>query len=150
MWDDLYKYFLVFISSMFKFFLGLAIGAGFDLPFFVTALLTILGMMTSVVLFTSFLGKGFHQWVMKTFFKNQKLFTKTNRRKIAIWKKFGLVGVAFLTPVLFTPIGGSMIANGFGETKERIFVFMLVSATLWAFGSTYIISLIKLLPLFNG
>jgi len=134
---------------MFKFFIGLAVGEGFALPFFVTALLTILGMMTSVVLFTSFLGKGFHAWVMKTFYKNQKLFTKGNRRKIAIWNKYGLIGVAFLTPILFTPIGGSMIANAFGETKEKIFLYMLISATLWAFGSTYLISLVKLLPFFD-
>ena len=149
MWEDLYKYFIVFGSSMFKFFLGLALGAGFQLPYFVTATLTILGMMASVLLFTSFLGKYFNTWVMNTFYKNRKLFTKGNRKKITIWKKYGLVGVAFLTPILFTPIGGAMIANGFGETKERIFLFMLCSAVFWAFGSVYLVAFIRYLPFFN-
>jgi hypothetical protein len=149
MWEDLYKYFIVFFSSMFKFFLGLALGTGFKLPFLVTAGLTVLGMMASVVLFTSFLGNFFHQWIMKTFYKNQKLFTKGNRRKIMIWKKFGLLGVAFLTPILFTPIGGAMIANGFGESKERIFIYMFISAVIWALGSSYVIETIRLLPFFN-
>jgi hypothetical protein len=149
MWDNLYKYFIVFVSSMFKFFLGLAFGTGFHLPFLVTAALTVLGMMASVVLFTSFLGKGFHLWIMKTFYKNQKVFTKSNRRKIVIWKKYGLVGVAFLTPILFTPIGGAMIANGFGESKERIFVYMLVSAVVWALCSTYLINALSFLPFFH-
>ncbi len=143
MWEDLSKYLVVFGLSMLKFLLGLAAGAGFKLPFLVTAAISILGMMTSVVLFTSFLGKFFHQWAMKTFFKGQKLFTKGNRRKITIWNKFGLFGVALLTPVLFSPIGGAIIANAFGETKERIFIYMLGSAVLWALSFSYIVSLAK-------
>ncbi|HSZ24235.1 MAG TPA: hypothetical protein VK766_00875, partial [Cytophagaceae bacterium] len=145
----LYIYFIVFVSSMFKFFLGLAIGTGFHLPFLVTSGLAILGMMASVVLFTSFLGKYFHQWVLKTFYKNQKLFTKSNRRKITIWKKYGLAGVALLTPIIFTPIGGTMIANGFGESKQRIFLYMFVSAVLWSIGSSYIVAAFKYLPSFH-
>ena len=143
MWEDLSKYLIVFGLSMLKFLLGLAAGAGFKLPFLATAAISILGMMTSVVLFTSFLGKFFHQWAMKTFFKDQKLFTKGNRRKITIWNKFGLFGVALLTPVLFSPIGGAIIANAFGETKERIFIYMLGSAVLWALSFSYIVSLVK-------
>ncbi|HVD97691.1 MAG TPA: hypothetical protein VNB90_05750 [Cytophagaceae bacterium] len=150
MWEDLYKYFIVFFSSMFKFFVGLAFGAGFHLPLLVNSALAVLGMMTSVVLFTSFLGEYFHKWIMKTFYKNQKLFTKNNRRKVMIWKKFGLLGVAFLTPVLFTPIGGAMIANGFGESKERIFLYMFISAVIWALSSSYLFELIRLLPFFHA
>jgi hypothetical protein len=149
MWDLLYKYLIVFGSSMFKFFVGIAIGTGFKLPFIITGSLAVLGMMASVILFTSLLGKYFHKWILSTFYKNRKLFTKQNRKKITLWKKFGLVGVAFLTPVVFTPIGGAMIANGFGESKERIFVFMFVSAVFWALSSSYIFSLIKYLPFLN-
>ncbi len=149
MWEELYKYLIVFFSSMFKFFVGLALGAGFNLPTLVTAGLTILGMMASVVLFTSFLGKFFHDWIKKTFYKKQKVFTKGNRRKVTIWNKFGLAGVAFLTPVLFTPIGGAMIANAFGESKERIYLYMLISAVVWALGSSYLLEAIRLLPFFH-
>src|SRR4029079_14233227 len=106
MWEDVYKYVIVFGLSMIKFLLGLTAGELYKLPFLVTAALTVGGMMASVILFTSFLGKYFHQWVMKTFFKNQKLFTSGNRRKIMIWNKYGLLGVALLTPILFSPIGG--------------------------------------------
>lgn len=141
MWEDLYKYLIVFGLSMIKFIAGFTAGVGFQLPFLVTAGLTVLGMMTSIVLFNSLLGKIFHQWVTRTFFKNQKLFTKGNRRKIMIWNKYGLVGVALLTPILFSPIGGAMIANGFGETKERIFFYMLGSGILWAMSFSYIVSL---------
>ena len=143
MWEDIYKYLIVFSSSMLKFFVGMAFGTGFKLPFLVTTGLVVFGMMASVILFTSILGKYFHQWVLNTFFKNRKLFTKHNRKKIAIWKKYGLFGVAFLTPPLFTPIGGSMIANGFGESKERIFLFMFASAIFWALSSSFLFSLIQ-------
>ena len=143
MWEDLYKYFIVFGLSMLKFIFGLGAGAGFKLPFLVTAALAVMGMMTSIVLFTSILGKYFHTWITKTFYKNQKLFTKGNRMKITIWKKYGLVGVAFLTPILFSPIGGAMIANAFGETKERIYLHMFISAVAWALGFSYVASLFK-------
>lgn len=149
MWEEISKYLIVFFASMFKFFVGLALGTGFNLPSYLNAILAILGMMASVVLFTSFLGEAFHQWILKTFYKNQKLFTKGNRRKVMIWKKFGLLGVALLTPVLFTPIGGAMIANGFGETKERIFLFMFISAVVWAFSSAYLFELVRFLPFFH-
>ena len=143
MWEDLYKYFIVFGLSMLKFIFGLGAGAGFKLPFLLTAGLAVAGMMASIILFTSFLGKYFHEWIIKTFYKNQKLFTKGNRMKITIWKKYGLVGVAFLTPILFSPIGGAMIANAFGETKQRIYVHMFISAVGWALGFSYIASLVK-------
>jgi hypothetical protein len=149
MWEDLYKYVMIVFSSMIKFVAGPAIGAGFHLPFWITAAFTAVGMMLSVVLFTSFLGNHFHQWIMRTFYKNRKLFTKSNRRKISIWKKYGLVGVAFLTPILFTPIGGAMIANGFGETKERIFIHMFVSAVLWALIVSYLFTSATSLPFFG-
>jgi hypothetical protein len=148
MWEDLYKYLIVFGFSMIKFLVGLTWGEIYEFPFWLTAALAVMGMMTSVVLFTSFLGKFFHVWVMKTFYKNQKLFTKSNRMKINIWNKYGLAGVAFLTPPIFSPIGGAMIANGFGESKERIFRYMFISAVAWALSFSYIVSLFKSLYAF--
>ena len=36
----------------------------------------------------------------------KKIFTKRSRRMVGIWKKYGLVGLAALTPVIFSiPIG---------------------------------------------
>ncbi|MCS6822658.1 MAG: hypothetical protein NZ529_00055 [Cytophagaceae bacterium] len=139
--DDFYKYFVIIVSSMFKFVLGPILGNEMNVPVWLTAILTATGMMLSVTIFTTVLGNIFHQWVKKTFFKNKKLFTKSNRKKVLIWKKYGMAGVAFLTPLIFTPIGGTLIANSFGENKLRIVTYMLVSATIWAVVLSLLISL---------
>jgi hypothetical protein len=149
MWDYLYKYLIIIVSSMVKFVAGPILGAQFKFPFLLTAVLTIAGMMISVILFTSILGKIFHRWMMRTFFKNRRLFTKGNRRKVKIWKKYGMPGVAFLTPVLFTPIGGAMIASGFGEAKEKIFLYMLVSAVFWGVVISFLVTELSHLPIFQ-
>ena len=49
-----------------------------------------------------------------------------------VWKKYGLTGVAILTPLILTPIGGTILAVSAGSPKERIILFMLISAVAWA------------------
>ena|SRR6478736_1212818 len=133
MFAEVLEYLAVYASSMFKFIFGPLLGKGFGFTFWETAVLTILGMMTSVYLFSSLFGKRIHTWILKTFYKNRRLFTKRNRRTVKIWRSFGLAGVAFLTPILFTPIGGTLVATSFGEHRRRIFKYMLLSAIFWGF-----------------
>jgi hypothetical protein len=37
-----------------------------------------------------------------------------------------------LTPVLLTPIGGTLLAVSSGSPKEKIILFMFVSASVWS------------------
>ena len=75
---DLLKYIIVFLISMFKFIGGPAFGAAYDLNVPVTALVTVLGMMTTVVII-SFFGIRLRQWIQSRFVKQRKVFTKQNR-----------------------------------------------------------------------
>ncbi len=137
--EDLIKYFTVFLLSMIKFVGGPLFGIKTGISVVKTALFTCLGMMASVVLFSTFLGDRFHNWVIKLFNKNPRLFTKKNRRKVKIWRQYGLKGVAFLTPLIFSPIGGTMVANSFGESKKKIILYMFVSSVFWAFTLSFLI-----------
>ena len=38
-----------------------------------------------------------------------------NRRKVTLWRKYGIIGVALFTPLFLTPIGGTLVANAFGD-----------------------------------
>jgi len=140
------KYLMVFLTSMLKFIGGPLLGVASGLSIWETALLTILGMMTTVFLMVSFIGRPFKNWIMKTFYKNRKLFCDRNRRMVRIWRNYGLKGVAFLTPVLFSPIGGALLASSFGESAKRIFLYMLASSIFWSIIFTSIIFLIKKVP----
>jgi hypothetical protein len=124
------KYFTVYALSMLKFFFGPVMGTTFGFHWLVTALITVAGMMTSVALF-SLMGKKAKAWMKKRFQRNKRLFTPRNRRTVNIWRKYGLKGVAFLTPILLTPIGGTIVAVSFGESKGKIFLYMLCSAVFW-------------------
>ncbi len=128
---EIIKYFTVFAWTMVKFIFGPVLSAIFNISFLPSVFLTVGGMMTSVVLFT-YAGRAIRQWWLRKFHQNRVLFTPKKRRMVRIWRKYGIWGVAVLTPLIFTPIGGTMIAVSFGEKKHKILLTMLISATFWA------------------
>ena len=131
MWESVIKIVTVYFSSMLKFIFGPLGGyaAGFTLV--TTILVTVAGMMTVVLLFT-FFGNWIRQKVIPRFFKKPSRFSQSNRRFVTIWKKYGLIGVAALTPVVLTPIGGTLLAVSSGSPKEKIIFYMFISATVWS------------------
>lgn len=134
--SHIYKWLSVMIFSMIKFAGGPLAGTAFGLTPLETILFTIVGMMLSVVIVTYF-----GQWLKKIFASKMKtpkpVFTKKNRNTVRFWKKYGIWGVAALTPILFTPIGGTAIVVSFGEPAKRILVYMLIAAVFWAVVITY-------------
>lgn len=124
------KYLAVYLISMVKFIGGPLSGVASGLTWVETFIFTVLGMMTSVLLF-SLLGQNAKKRFFGRFRKKKMLFTPKNRRMVRIWRRYGLKGVAFLTPVLFSPIIGTIMATSFGEPAKRIFFYMLGSALFW-------------------
>jgi hypothetical protein len=61
-----------------------------------------------------------------------KIFSKRSRSFVRIWRKYGLIGVAFLTPVLFSIPIGTIIANAFENNKQKIFLYMFLSIAFWS------------------
>ena len=144
-----WKFVSIVLLTMLKFIAGPTMGyaAGFSLA--TTIAMTVIGMMLSVVLFT-FLGNLLKQKVLDRIFVRRKKFTARNRRFIKVWKKYGMNGVAFLTPLIFTPIGGTLLLTSFGSPKKKILLTMLVSAVFWAVIFSTVIHLFgdEVLPLF--
>lgn len=128
---EILKGITIFLLTMLKFIAGPTLGyaAGFD--FLTTVLITIGGMMASVILFT-YLGVFLREKIINRFFKRKKVFSAKSRRFVTIWKKYGIVGVAFLTPLLLTPIGGTIVLTSFGSSKKSILLSMLASAVFWS------------------
>ena len=69
MLHDLLKYLAVFSTSMVKFVGGPLVGTAFGLPFWATAIFTALGMMATVILFSTILGDKFKAFILKIFYK---------------------------------------------------------------------------------
>jgi len=142
--EEIAKAVPVFLSSALKFILGPLEGYGLHLHFITTAVATISGMMMSVIAFT-FFGEWLRNVLFKRFFHkkdNGELTKKKSNRFSGFIAKYGLGGVAFLTPVFLTPIGGTILAVSLTKSKKKILLYMLISAVFWAFVFTGIVYLL--------
>lgn len=89
------------------------------------------GALLSVVVYTYF-GKALNRWV-KQIFKRKKPSSFKRRRQIySFWKKYGLVGTAFLAPVL-SPMISVGIAVSFQENPRKIMLYVGLSIIFWTF-----------------
>ncbi len=121
----------VFLLSTVKFLGGPLAGASMKLPFWATMGLTVAGMMTSVFIFSG-IGRLWIQHRQKQRrLRREPIFSRRSRNIIRVFSKFGMGGIAFLTPVLLSPIGGTVIATMLGVPRTRILWHMLWSAVLW-------------------
>lgn len=132
---ELVKYIMVYLISTVKFIGGPGLGAAYDLPLAGTAIMTILGMMTSVTVIT-FFGIQLRAWLISKIKVKRKVFTKRNRRIVKLWRAYGEFGVAFLTPVFFSPIVGTLLITMLGGKRKKVFIYMLICAVFWAFTLT--------------
>lgn len=128
--EVLEKYLGVMVPSMLKFLLGPLAGVALKLSWWETLFCTIAGMMISVLVVV-FLGKAIRKGWQHFRKTPPKRFTKNSRRAVRVYRKFGIAGIACLTPLIFTPIGGTLIATSFNVAPIRILFWMAVFALLW-------------------
>lgn len=127
------KYLSVYFSSMFKFILGPILGAEESLSVPETAIFTFLGSMSIITLLV-WIGEPARNWlaVRNQQKESYKVFTKKRRRTIRFYQRFNMKGIAFLTPLFLTPIGGAVISIAFGVKKSTILLNMLWANLFWA------------------
>ncbi|EJF10309.1 small multi-drug export protein [Pontibacter sp. BAB1700] len=131
--EELLKYMSVYLISMVKFIGGPLAGMSLGMAYLETVLLTVAGMMTSVLVF-SFVGREAARWYSRYRRNyNRPVFSRRSRRVVRIWRNFGVVGVAFFTPLFLTPVFGTIVAAVFGVPRRQIFLHMLWSGTMWGF-----------------
>jgi hypothetical protein len=74
----------------------------------------------------------------------KKIFTRRNRKVVRIWRKYGLFGIAFLTPVFLSIPIGTILANSLVDNRRKIIIYMFFSLLLWS------VTLTTLLQLFHA
>ena len=62
----------------------------------------------------------------------KKIFTRRSRRMVKFWKRYGLVGLAALTPVIFSIPIGTFFMVRLEKNKNKIILFMFISITCWS------------------
>ncbi|MFN3341979.1 MAG: hypothetical protein ACK40M_04735 [Flavobacteriales bacterium] len=141
---------LVFLTASVKFLLAptLALGLGFQ-PI-TAALITLVGGVTGILFF--YLGAD---WLMDASAKRKlkkeellrsqgkavpekKIFTKGRRRMIRVKNRFGIVGIAIVTPCIISIPIGCILAARFFKNRTKVLTAMFISATGWAFILTFL------------
>ena len=107
----------------------------YDFTFWESILLAVGGGMMGS-LFFSFFGDAVKAVWYKFFPKkpSNKIVINSRRRMIVkVRQKYGLAGIAFLTPFILTVPVGVLLARTFYKNRLQVFAYMLVSFTFWSF-----------------
>jgi hypothetical protein len=120
----------VFFISTLKFAAGslAAIGSQLGLE---GSFSNLIGGIIGIVVFT-YLGGFIQVWLIRTFPKMfGRKFSRTSRFLVRLKQKFGLEGIAALTPIVLSIPVGVMAALSVTHDKKRIIVSMVVSCLFW-------------------
>ena len=66
-----------------------------------------------------------HEW-------KKKVFTPRSRRIVRIWTTYGLVGLAALTPILFSIPLGTFVMTRLESNRKKILLYMFISIVCWS------------------
>ncbi|MEQ1584434.1 MAG: small multi-drug export protein [Cyclobacteriaceae bacterium] len=131
MWAEILKALSVYVSSMVKFIFGPIGGKAAGLHLITTMVVTAAGMMTVVIAFTYF-GEYIRKIITRWTSRRKEPKVETPKKRSEFFRKYGLAGIAFFTPIILTPIGGTLLAVGISPNREKIIFYMLISACVWS------------------
>ena len=112
-------------------------------------IITMAGLMTSVVLF-SFLGEKIKKNVLPIFIRKKGKFSPQSRRMVRIWTKYGIIGTCFLTPLILSPVGGSLLVSTVGAPRKQVFFYMFIFGLFWSIVWTFSVDWLIDLGLINA
>ena len=134
---EFWKFVTVFLTCAFAFGkLGIPTAvAVFKFNFVKVMLASWSGGITGNIIFT-YLSAGIikviHNYrVKRNLIHKKRIFTKFNRRVIRIKQKFGLTGIALITPIVGTPVG-AFLAERFFRHKRKVIIYLSLSVMLWS------------------
>jgi len=137
--SEIIKYLSVYFLSMTKFVAGPSIGVVVGMPMFWTVVISVLGMMTSVMIFL-LIGERRGYPLINRLVRYIRSRKGINDRFMYLWKRYGVAGVTFLTTVLFTPIIGTILVVAMGSPRMKVLVYMFFSAIFWSIALSKIAS----------
>lgn len=133
------KWAALFLLSTVKLFFAPAAAVAAGLRFWQAWLVTATGGMSGVVVFYYF-GHAVFSFVDRIRLRRtgsappiRKSFTRRNRWVVAIKGKFGIIGLAAVTPTILSIPIGSVIAARFYYNNSRTLPYLLVSTVIWTF-----------------
>lgn len=132
------KIFSVFLTCSFAFKIGFPTTfMVFNQNFPEVMLVSCGGGIAGNILFTylsAAIIKAIHKFRAKRgLIHKKKVFTNFNRRVIRVKQRFGLAGIAFITPIFLSTPVGAFLAERFFRDKKKIILYLSGATILWAF-----------------
>jgi hypothetical protein len=124
------QYITVALATALKFIAGPLTGLALGLTWYETALCTIVGAMATIII-VSVLGKQIIRLINHFRKTPPKRFSKRSRLAVRVWQRFGLLGIAGITPIFLTPIGGAFLALSFKVPLPKLLFYMLIACIFW-------------------
>lgn len=114
----------------------------FEFSFLETILWTNVGGIVGIYFF-AFLSEKLISWWKRTFRRSnrnimedeqqvKKIFTRRNRRIVRTKKKYGLLGIALITPFLLSiPVGVFLVVRYYRVSKYK-FLYLIAANVIWS------------------
>lgn len=119
--------------------------AGFD--YLEVVLFTLIGGVIGTVFFV-YSARGSKKLYLRYLERNNKQprkFTRMNRWIVRIKQRFGLYGLALITPPLISVPIGAVIAATIYKDKRRVMLFLILGVIFWSFLGAAIGPLVELI-----
>lgn len=138
--EELWKIISVILLSSVKFGLGgLPLAFGYGFTFFKIVVTTSVGGILGIVVF-SYLSEQIlklvdyftSKWRKNHPAKPKKKFTMQNKLIVRVKRKFGLIGLAILTPTVLSMPLGMLLAKRYFHNTQRIMAYMITSVLFWS------------------
>lgn len=113
---------------------GIPLASAYGFSYLEIALYCTIGGIVGAVAFMYFSQFILFLW-RKVFPKKEakKVFTWRNKFVVRVKQRFGLWGIAFITPPLLSIPVGTMIASSMWKSKTRVFIALSTSVVFWSF-----------------
>ena len=138
--EELIKILSVVVLSAFKLMMGVPFALfAYGYSFVETVIMTSFGGILGVIVFTYFsewILKIWKRFIKKTSTglpgKKKQIFNRRNRLIVKIKRKYGIMGIAFISPSLITiPIGTFILVRYF-HNKKKIIVYESAAVVFWS------------------
>lgn len=121
--------------SSIKHMMGGVAAASYDYTYLEAFTYTAIGGILGVAffIFLSKTAQNFFSYIFpKKKKKKKRKFTKFSRFIVRVKQRFGLAGIAFITPWFLTVPVGTMISCGLYRDKRKVFIYQSASILIWS------------------
>lgn len=123
------QYIALFFFSTLKSYYGSSLSAILEFPYFNFLIINFSGALVSIIL--SYRFRNLILNLIKRKDKKTNGYSKKLKRSLVFWKKYGIYGIAFISPVIISIPLGVIVSAHFKTSKKMIFTSFSISAFTW-------------------